>query len=80
MKAMYLPIVIPFALATLLPADTCREVVRDSSGRIIQTVDRQKQSGGTVQSVTRLAGSSGPRSPGRTPAARAPNTATPAAG
>ena len=53
MKTMFLPIVLPLALATLLPAETCREVVRDSSGRIVQTIDRQKQSGGTVQSVTR---------------------------
>ncbi len=53
MKAKLPPIVIPFALATLLPAETCWEVVRDSSGRIVQTIDRQKQSGGTVQAVTR---------------------------
>ena len=35
------------------PAQTCREVVRDASGRIVQTIDRQKSAGGTVQATTR---------------------------
>jgi hypothetical protein len=40
-------------LASAFPAETCREVVRDSSGRIVQTIDRRKQKGGTVQATTR---------------------------
>ena len=40
-------------LATISPAQTCREVVRDSSGRFVQTVERWTQSGGAVQTTTR---------------------------
>ncbi len=42
-KAILLPALISFALATMLPAQTCREVVRDSSGRIVQTIERQNK-------------------------------------
>jgi len=48
MKTILLP-----ALSLVSPAQTCREVVRDASGRIVQTIDRQKSSGGTVQATTR---------------------------
>lgn len=53
MKAKFLSIVIPFALASLLEAQTCREQVRDASGRIVQTIERKKTLGGTVQATTR---------------------------
>jgi hypothetical protein len=59
-----LPALFSFSLAVVSPAQTCRKVVRDASGRIVQTIDRQKSSGGTVQATTtrdasgRLTGSS----------------------
>jgi len=53
MKTFFLPALILFALAAISPAQTCREVVRDSSGRIVQTIERHQQTGGTVRSVTR---------------------------
>lgn len=53
MKAMLLPVLFTFALATMLPAKTCREVVRDASERIVQTIERQKQAGGTERATTR---------------------------
>jgi hypothetical protein len=53
MKAMLLPALLSFALATASPAQTCREVVRDSSGRVVQTIERQKQAGGTERAVIR---------------------------
>ncbi len=53
MKTFFLSFVIPFASIAVLAADTCREVVRDASGRIVQTIDRQKNAGGTVQATTR---------------------------
>jgi hypothetical protein len=37
----------------LLTAQACREVVRDASGRIVQTIDRQKSAGGTERAVIR---------------------------
>ena len=40
-------------LTDLSPAQPCREVVRDSSGRVVQTIYHQKSSGGTVRSVIR---------------------------
>jgi YD repeat-containing protein len=43
----------PHGAATVSTAQTCREVVRDASGRVVQTVERHKQAGGTVQAVTR---------------------------
>jgi YD repeat-containing protein len=53
MKAIFLPALLSFALSLMSPAQTYREVVRDTSGRIVQTVERQKQAGGTVQATTR---------------------------
>ena len=53
MNSLLLSILLPFALASMLSAQTCREVVRDSSGRIVQTIERQKQAGGTERAVTR---------------------------
>jgi len=50
MKKILLPAVFSLSLATTSPARTCREVVRDSSGRIFQTIERQKQAGGTADS------------------------------
>ncbi|MGA0854925.1 MAG: hypothetical protein ACO3RK_08965, partial [Luteolibacter sp.] len=34
-------------------AQTSREVVRDPSGRIVQTIDHRTEAGGTVRSTTR---------------------------
>lgn len=53
MSARVLGFLAVLVLIPTLPAQTCREVVRDSSGRIVQTIDHQKQSGGTVQTTTR---------------------------
>jgi hypothetical protein len=53
MKAMLLPALLSFALATASPAQTCREVVRDSSGRIVQTIERQKQADRSERAVIR---------------------------
>jgi hypothetical protein len=39
-------------MATVSPAQTCREVVRDSSGRMMQTIERQKSIGGVERTVT----------------------------
>lgn len=41
------------SLACTLTAQTCREVVRDASGRIVQNIERQQSLGGTVQATTR---------------------------
>ncbi len=54
MKTLLLAL-LSFALSALSPAQTCREIVRDASGRIVQTIDRQKGSGETVQATTRNA-------------------------
>ncbi len=53
MKTLLLPVLLSLALASGLSAQNCREVVRDSSGRIVQTIERQKQAGGTERAVTR---------------------------
>jgi hypothetical protein len=53
MKAMLPPALFSLSLATLSPAQTCREVVRDSSGRIVQTIERQIQGGGNERAVIR---------------------------
>ena len=53
MKALLLPALFSFALAATLTAQTCREVVRDASGRIVQTIDRQRSAGGSVQATMR---------------------------
>ena len=50
MKKNILIFMISNALAS---AETCRDVVRDASGRIVQTVESQKNSNGTTKSVTR---------------------------
>ena len=50
MKKIILIFMISNALAS---AETCRDVVRDASGRIVQTVESQKNSNGTTKSVTR---------------------------
>jgi YD repeat-containing protein len=42
------------AVATLmLQAQSSREVVRDSSGRLVHTIEHRKDSSGTIQSITR---------------------------
>ena len=82
-KTLLLQVLLSFALASVLTAQTCREVVRDASGRIVQTIERQKQTGGTERAVTRDASGriTGTATTDRTPAAvPAPNTGTPAAG
>jgi len=53
MKAILLPTLLLFVLSTVSRAQTCREVVRDASGRVVQTIDRQKQSGSTERAVIR---------------------------
>lgn len=53
MKAILLPALLSFVLSTASPARSCREVVRDSSGRVVQTIDRQKQAGGSERAVIR---------------------------
>ncbi|MEY3894550.1 MAG: hypothetical protein RLZZ214_69 [Verrucomicrobiota bacterium] len=53
MNALLLPALLSFALSLMSPAQNCREVTRDASGRIVQTIDRQKITGGTVQATTR---------------------------
>ena len=52
-KTLLLHALLSFALAAALSAKTCREVLRNASGRIVQTIDRQKSAGGTVQAITR---------------------------
>ncbi|MEI6178235.1 MAG: hypothetical protein WCS43_15180 [Verrucomicrobiota bacterium] len=42
-----------FIMVVILYAQTCREVIGDGSGRMVQTIDRQKQAGGAVQATTR---------------------------
>ena len=42
-----------FASLVSLGAHTCREVVRDSSGRVVQTIERRTDVGGTVHTVIR---------------------------
>ena len=49
MKMIPLSILFTVALSPALLAETCREVVRDSSGRIAQTIDRQKSSDGSLR-------------------------------
>ena len=53
MKALLLPALIFLLFATHAPAQSHREVVRDASGRIVQTIDRPKSTGATVQATTR---------------------------
>ena len=53
MKAIFLISAATLVLANISPAQTCREVVRDSSGRVVQTIERRKSAGGTDQAVIR---------------------------
>ncbi|MFN5578590.1 MAG: hypothetical protein ACK49X_03130, partial [Akkermansiaceae bacterium] len=53
MKTKLLPALFALALANLSFAQTCREVVRDSSGRLVQTIERHKEAGGTERAVIR---------------------------
>lgn len=53
MRPIFLAALFFLALAAALTAQTCREVVRDSFGRIVQAISRQTSPSGTVQSVTR---------------------------
>ena len=53
MKTKLLPALFTLALANLSFAQTCREVVRDSSGRLVQTIERHKEAGGTERAVIR---------------------------
>jgi len=53
MKALLLSALFSLSLASHSPAQACRELFRDSSGRIVQTVERQQQAGGTMRTVTR---------------------------
>lgn len=55
MKTRLLSTLLSIALAALSPAQTCREVARDASGRMTQTIDRQKQAGGAERAVIRHA-------------------------
>ncbi|MEI8039491.1 MAG: hypothetical protein WCJ14_13975, partial [Verrucomicrobiota bacterium] len=54
MKELCLLIIISLAFASLLAADTCKEVVRDASGRVVQTIERQKGPSGAVQPASFL--------------------------
>lgn len=53
MKALLLFSLFPVLMTSHASAQTCREVVRDSSGRVVQTIERQKQAGGTERAVLR---------------------------
>ncbi len=53
MKSLLSLLAVSCFLVAHSPAQTCREVVRDASGRIVQTIERQKQAGGTERAVTR---------------------------
>jgi hypothetical protein len=54
MKAILLAaLLLSCALVASSPAQICREVVRDSSGRIVQTIDCQSLSGGAERAVIR---------------------------
>lgn len=53
MKATFFPVLTLMVLASMLHAQTCREVVRDGSGRIVKTIDRQNNAGGSILATTR---------------------------
>jgi len=54
MNPLLRALAISLTLTALSTAETCREVVRDSSGRVVQTIDHQKSSnGGALRSVIR---------------------------
>jgi hypothetical protein len=53
MKTILLPALFSLVFVNGSTAQSCREVVRDASGRVVQTVDRQKQTGGTERAVIR---------------------------
>ena len=51
MKAMLLTLLI--FLPTVSPARTCRETIRDASGRLVRTIESRKSADGTVHTVIR---------------------------
>ncbi len=53
MKTFFSSVLMSGVLFSTARADNSREVVRDASGRLIQTIDHQKDANGTVNSVTR---------------------------
>ena len=53
MKATFSFMAASLLLVSVASAETCREVVRDASGRVTQTIDHQKSGNGTVRSVIR---------------------------
>jgi hypothetical protein len=54
MKAILLPaLLIYLSLIPTARAQACREVVRDASGRVVQTIERQPQPGGRERVVIR---------------------------
>jgi hypothetical protein len=53
MKARCVSLWFSLALVPVLDAQTCREVVRDSSGRVVETIERRTRPDGSVDSVTR---------------------------
>jgi hypothetical protein len=55
MKAKILLASVSLMLTAASIAQTCREVVRDASGRTVQTTARQKQAGGSERAVIRNA-------------------------
>ncbi len=52
-EKILLPILLSCVLSPVSHAQICREVVRDPSGRVVQTIERQKQAGGTERAVIR---------------------------
>lgn len=53
MKTILLPAVFALTLANASFAQTCREVVRDASGRVVQTIQRHAEIGGSERAVIR---------------------------
>jgi YD repeat-containing protein len=53
MKTILCSVLFASALVGISPAQSCREVVRDASGRVVQTIDRQKQFSNTERAVIR---------------------------
>jgi len=52
-KAIFPVLAAALVLNIAAHSETCREVVRDTSGRVTQNIDHQKSSGGTARSVIR---------------------------
>ncbi|MEO8613783.1 MAG: hypothetical protein ABI600_01470 [Luteolibacter sp.] len=53
MEALLPLLAISLTMTSVSPAQTCREVVRDASGRLVQTIEHQNSGGGAVHSTTR---------------------------